>query len=95
MGSATKRASPGNAGDTLEAAEVLVMTRMAGRDTADLEADELLRGLYQDVKDVEGSKRTGPDLHREGGVRGNSWHYLHLVDPRSTSPNSTYASASP
>jgi cytochrome c oxidase cbb3-type subunit I/II len=35
-----------------------------------------------------GSKRTGPDLHREGGVRGNSWHYLHLVDPRSTSPNS-------
>jgi cytochrome c oxidase cbb3-type subunit I/II len=35
-----------------------------------------------------GSKRTGPDLHREGGVRGNSWHYLHLVDPRSTSPGS-------
>jgi cytochrome c oxidase cbb3-type subunit I/II len=35
-----------------------------------------------------GSKRTGPDLHREGGKRNNSWHYLHLMDPRSTSPGS-------
>lgn len=29
-----------------------------------------------------GSKRTGPDLAREGGKRGDSWHYLHLLDPR-------------
>ena len=35
-----------------------------------------------------GSKRTGPDLHRVGGKYGNLWHYLHLVDPRSTSPGS-------
>ncbi len=35
-----------------------------------------------------GSKRTGPDLHREGGKYPNSWHYLHMNDPRSTSPNS-------
>ncbi len=35
-----------------------------------------------------GSKRTGPDLHREGGKYPDSWHYLHLDDPRSTSPGS-------
>ncbi|MFN8179341.1 MAG: cytochrome-c oxidase, cbb3-type subunit I [bacterium] len=35
-----------------------------------------------------GSKRTGPDLHREGGKYPNLWHYEHLLDPRSTSPGS-------
>ncbi len=35
-----------------------------------------------------GSKRTGPDLHREGGLRNNIWHYNHMRDPRSTSPGS-------
>ncbi len=35
-----------------------------------------------------GSKRTGPDLHREGGVRPDSWHFKHLLDPRSTSSGS-------
>jgi cytochrome c oxidase cbb3-type subunit I/II len=55
-----------------------------------------------------GSKRTGPDLAREGksfnkefaenpdfappltrtGLRGNDWHYNHLLDPRQTSPGS-------
>ncbi len=35
-----------------------------------------------------GSKRTGLDLHRVGGKYGNSWHYLHFDDPRSTSPGS-------
>ena len=29
-----------------------------------------------------GSKRTGPDLAREGGKYGNSWHYNHLLNPR-------------
>lgn len=32
-----------------------------------------------------GSKRTGPDLHREGVgnpyARSDSWHYLHFLDP--------------
>jgi cytochrome c oxidase cbb3-type subunit I/II len=28
-----------------------------------------------------GSKRTGPDLHREGGKRGDSWHYTHFLNP--------------
>jgi cytochrome c oxidase cbb3-type subunit I/II len=47
-----------------------------------------------------GSRRIGPDLAREGGpiveghqlmrsgLRNNEWHYLHLMDPRSTSPGS-------
>ncbi len=35
-----------------------------------------------------GSKRTGPDLHREGGRFPNLWHYTHMMDPRSTSPGS-------
>ncbi len=35
-----------------------------------------------------GSKRTGPDLARIGGRYANLWHYLHMMDPRSTSPGS-------
>ena len=36
-----------------------------------------------------GSKRTGPDLHREGQMRPSpSWHYKHMYNPRSTSPGS-------
>ena len=35
-----------------------------------------------------GSKRTGPDLHREGGARPDSWHFKHMYNPRSTSAGS-------
>ena len=35
-----------------------------------------------------GSRRTGPDLAREGGKRPDSWHYNHLMDPRETSKGS-------
>ena len=36
-----------------------------------------------------GSRRIGPDLHREGGGRqSNLWHLRHMEDPRSTSPGS-------
>ncbi|MGN6398593.1 MAG: cytochrome-c oxidase, cbb3-type subunit I [Mucilaginibacter sp.] len=35
-----------------------------------------------------GSKRTGPDLAREGGKYGDAWHYNHLMDPRLMSPGS-------
>jgi cytochrome c oxidase cbb3-type subunit I/II len=35
-----------------------------------------------------GSKRTGPDLHRVGGKYPDSWHFLHMNEPRSTSPGS-------
>jgi cytochrome c oxidase cbb3-type subunit I/II len=39
-----------------------------------------------------GSKRTGPDLAREGGVRPDAWHYEHMMDPRSMSPQSNMPS---
>lgn len=39
-----------------------------------------------------GSKRTGPDLHREGvgnkQNRPDSWHYLHMLEPQGISPGS-------
>ncbi|MFO0785989.1 MAG: cytochrome-c oxidase, cbb3-type subunit I [Phycisphaerales bacterium] len=35
-----------------------------------------------------GSRRIGPDLAREGGIRSNLWHVLHLQDPRQASPQS-------
>ena len=35
-----------------------------------------------------GSKRTGPDLAREGGLRSNFWHYQHMIRPKEVSPGS-------
>lgn len=35
-----------------------------------------------------GSKRTGPDLAREGGLRTDSWHYGHMIIPKQWSPGS-------
>jgi cytochrome c oxidase cbb3-type subunit I/II len=35
-----------------------------------------------------GSKRTGPDLMRIGGKYPDSWHYHHMMDPRTMSPGS-------
>ncbi len=35
-----------------------------------------------------GSKRTGPDLMREGGKRPNLWHFNHMFDPASMTPGS-------
>ena len=35
-----------------------------------------------------GSKRTGPDLQREGGKYSNAWHFNHLMDPQTMSPGS-------
>jgi len=35
-----------------------------------------------------GSKRTGPDIAREGGKYPDSWHYNHMDDPRTMSPGS-------
>jgi cytochrome c oxidase cbb3-type subunit I/II len=35
-----------------------------------------------------GSKRTGPDLHRVGNKYPDSWHYFHMMDPTTMSPNS-------
>jgi cytochrome c oxidase cbb3-type subunit 2 len=35
-----------------------------------------------------GSKRTGPDLARVGGLYSDGWHRAHLHDPRSVVPES-------
>lgn len=35
-----------------------------------------------------GSKRTGPDLQRVGGKYPDSWHWHHMIDPRTMSPGS-------
>lgn len=35
-----------------------------------------------------GSKRTGPDLARVGGRYSDSWHQLHLLNPRDVVPES-------
>lgn len=35
-----------------------------------------------------GSKRTGPDLHRLGGKYSDTWHRVHLLDPRAVVPAS-------
>ncbi len=35
-----------------------------------------------------GSKRTGPDLAREGGKYPDSWHFNHMEEPTSMSPGS-------
>lgn len=35
-----------------------------------------------------GSKRTGPDLARVGGLYSDDWHRAHLRDPRSVVPES-------
>ncbi len=35
-----------------------------------------------------GSRRTGPDLQRVGGKYPDSWHWIHLVNPRDIEPRS-------
>jgi cytochrome c oxidase cbb3-type subunit I/II len=35
-----------------------------------------------------GSKRTGPDLAREGGLQSNSWHYNHMIRPKEVTQGS-------
>lgn len=44
-------------------------------------------GVY-DRPFLWGSRRTGPDLARVGGKYPDSWHWLHLRDPRSIEPRS-------
>ena len=36
-----------------------------------------------------GSRRTGPDLAREGDRYVDAWHYRHMVDPQAIVPGST------
>ena len=39
-----------------------------------------------------GSKRTGPDLARVGGIYSDEWHRAHLLDPRTLVPESNMPS---
>jgi len=39
-----------------------------------------------------GSKRTGPDLAREGGLRPDAWHYTHYVTPQQMAQKSNMPS---
>lgn len=41
-----------------------------------------------DIPHFFGTRRTGPDLHREGGLRSDDWHLAHFYDPRYTVPRS-------
>lgn len=44
--------------------------------------------LVYDHPFVFGSKRTGPDIARVGGLYSDDWHRAHLLDPRSVVPGS-------
>jgi len=39
-----------------------------------------------------GSKRTGPDLARVGGLYSDEWHIAHLINPRAVVPESNMPS---
>ena len=41
-----------------------------------------------DLPHFFGTRRTGPDLHREGGLRIDDWHEAHFYNPRYTVPHS-------
>ncbi len=43
---------------------------------------------YQQQPHLLGSERTGPDLSQEGGLRQDTWHIAHFINPRFTSPRS-------
>jgi cytochrome c oxidase cbb3-type subunit I/II len=47
-----------------------------------------------DYPQLWGTRRIGPDLSRENGLRTDDWHYTHLFDPRSTVPDSIMPSYS-
>jgi cbb3-type cytochrome c oxidase subunit I len=41
-----------------------------------------------DYPQLWGTRRIGPDLAREHGLRTDDWHYAHLFNPRATVPDS-------
>ncbi len=53
-------------------------------------AEEYQNELYQPP--LWGTRRVGPDLTREWGRHTNDWHAAHLLDPRSTTPDSVMPS---
>ncbi len=48
-------------------------------------------GEYQNVLNLPqlfGTRRVGPDLSREAGLRPNDWHFAHLFNPKWVEPQS-------
>ena len=41
-----------------------------------------------------GTRRVGPDLTREGGLRTNDWHVAHFMEPKNVTPGSVMPSYS-
>jgi cbb3-type cytochrome oxidase cytochrome c subunit len=41
-----------------------------------------------DLPHMLGTRRIGPDLSRESGLRPNDWHLMHLFEPRAVEPGS-------
>lgn len=39
-----------------------------------------------------GTRRVGPDLSREGGLRSNDWHIAHMINPKDVAPSSVMPS---
>ena len=39
-----------------------------------------------------GTRRVGPDLTREGGMRTNDWHIAHMINPKNVVPESVMPS---
>jgi cytochrome c oxidase cbb3-type subunit 2 len=53
------------------------------------ERGSVARDYIREARVLIGSDRTGPDLRNIGARQSDAaWHYQHLYDPRSTSPNS-------
>jgi cytochrome c oxidase cbb3-type subunit 2 len=48
--------------------------------------------FFYDRPFLWGSKRTGPDLAREGGKRPDGWHLKHYANPQSIEPRSNMPS---
>ena len=56
-----------------------------GKDSSDIST---MADSQYDHPFLWGSKLTGPDLAREGGLRPDSWHFKHFMDPRQISDGS-------
>lgn len=53
-------------------------------------AQEYQNALHQ--PHLWGTRRVGPDLSREGGLRPNDWHIAHFIQPKNVVPNSVMPS---
>jgi cbb3-type cytochrome oxidase cytochrome c subunit/cytochrome c553 len=62
--------------------------RLVDADIARFGAPTLAWETRFDYPHLWGTRRIGPDLAREGGVRSQDWHFAHLFAPRAILPQS-------